>query len=133
MSGKADYEFFTPAVARIAYEQITAWQLQELKLSSVPDEFSPGNEQRFAYILAKAGIRVKLLEDAGICTVERRAADLHGSNWGDPWYDVYVVNMRKLYEYAQQSMPAPDSVNAAAFGNNGKRTVRAPQLKFPKP
>lgn len=129
---KTDYVFLTPAVARIAYEQIVAWQRQELNLTTIPDEFSPANEQRLAHILRRAGINIKLLQDAGICRVERTPADLHGSNWGDPWHDAFIVDMRKLFEFSQQAMPAPDSYTAAD-NDNGKRTIKAPRLKFPKP
>ena len=129
---KPDYVFLTPAVARIAYEQIVAWQQQELKLQSIPDHFCPDNEQRLVHILRRAGIHIKLLQDAGICRVERQPADLHGSNWGDPWHDVFIVDMRKLFEFSQQAMPAPDSY-VKAHNDNGNRTLKAPRLKFPKP
>ena len=129
---RTDYVFLTPSVARIAYEQIVAWQQRELKIDTVPDYFTPENEQRLAHILRRAGINIILLQDAGICRVERLPADLHGSNWGDPWRDVFIVDMRKLFELSQHAVPAPESYTTAE-NDNGSRTIKAPRLKFPKP
>lgn len=116
------YSYLTPSVARMAYEQIVAWYLKK-KLKdgadcSIPETISADHWEHMASTLKSAGINPELLEQAGLATIERETVHNCGmTNYSRDEY-TYTVNMRDLYEFAQQPLQPPGASPTAA--KNGK-------------
>lgn len=140
---KYEYQYLTPAVARIAYEQVVAWwQAEDGKdeQGGIPDRIAPNNEIRFKSMLTQAGIDIRLLEKAGILQVERETVHNCGMTNYSRDEEHYVLDVLALYAFATREVPAPASVAAAkafpptapAPSSAAPTTVVSPQLKPPR-
>ena len=105
-----DYQYFTPMVARMAYEQIAANHLAEHGAdAAIPAKLVPQNHIRFASILKCAGITTDLLEKAGVITVKREELHDCGMTGYSRTDEYYTVDMLKLNQLASEAMPAPQA------------------------
>ena len=102
------FHYLTPAVAKIAYEQIIAHMQEERGANAkIPTKLAPKNHVRFAGILKSAGIEIEMLEKAGVVKVHREEQHNCGMTGYSRTDERYTVDMTKLYEIASQSLPAP--------------------------
>ncbi len=127
-----NFQFLTPSVARIAYEQIVAWHIFRRNSSVIDDVIVAKPWEFLDSTLKGAGVDPELLQKAGFCTINHETIDNCGStNYSRDEY-TYTVDMRKLYEFAQTPLHALAS-QAQADQNSSARTLRMPKLPFKKP
>lgn len=135
MSRTVSYSYMTPSVARMAYEQITAWYVAKCEkeaaehggtadTGTIPETITAQHWDFLGSRLQSAGIDPELLEKAGLATIERETVHNCGmTNYSRDEY-TYTVNMRGLYELALQPLQPPGPAPTARAAANRKVSTR---------
>lgn len=105
------YAYFTPAIARIAVEQIEAWYTRENDKKKIPEVIKTGvmDAPPLEYILKRANIDIGDLVKAGLASMAKETqydCGMTGYTREDRHYE---INMSKLRAYADgvQTSPRP--------------------------